>query len=97
MGLQPSGSSSLSLPSQTSPADKTPHPTPFSRRGEALARRLCGVESARPSVDLEDPELAGRLMSLVVGAGDDAGPGAATAVGPALAARIMQVCGWGWE
>ncbi|GBF95386.1 hypothetical protein Rsub_07814 [Raphidocelis subcapitata] len=64
---------------------------PVSRRGEALVRRLCGVESARPSVDLEDAELAGRLMAMVTGAAEDGGPQTATAVGPALAARIMQL------
>jgi len=58
-------------------------------------RRLCGVESIRPSVDLEDDGLAARLMKLILGVGGEggsAGAGAgATPVGPALAARIMQV------
>jgi hypothetical protein len=49
------------------------------------------VEGARPSVELEDAELAGRLMALVTGAAEDGGQQAATAVGPALAVRIMQV------
>jgi hypothetical protein len=44
-------------------------PIPY-RRGEALARRLCGVESAKPAVDLEDEGVVAALMGLVLG-GDD--------------------------
>jgi hypothetical protein len=43
------------------------------RRGEALARRLCGVESAKPSVDMEDDAMAGRLMGLVLGGAEEVG------------------------
>lgn len=54
-----------------------------SRRGEELLRKRCGLDSPKPSVNLEDPALISKLFHLFQGSPE---PQAASTTQPAAAA-----------
>ena len=54
------------------------------RRGEELLRKRCGLDSPKPSVNLEDPALVANLFRLFQGSAQPAGGGDSQAAAAAV-------------